>query len=43
MMALMAGMGVVGYMYLKMNPKAMNKMKEMTNDAKDMINDMRGE
>lgn len=31
--ALLGGMGVAGYMYLKKNPSAMSNMKEMAKNA----------
>lgn len=40
MMALMAGMGVVGYMYLKKHPEAIDMMKEMGRDATKKVNKM---
>lgn len=33
MTAMMAGMGVAGYMYMKKNPDAIENMKEMAKDA----------
>ena len=40
MIALMAGMGIVGYMYLKSHPEAIDMMKEMGSDATKKINKM---
>ena len=40
MMALMAGMGVIGYMYLKMHPEVINMVTDMTKDAKNKMNNM---
>lgn len=33
MAALLGGMGVAGYMYMKKNPNAMSNMKEMAKNA----------
>lgn len=33
MAALMGGMGIIGYMYLKKHPEAIEMMKEMGKDA----------
>ena len=40
MMCLMAGIGVLGYMYLKMNPNTMNDMKATIKDASRKVYNM---
>ena len=44
MMAVMTGMGIAGYMYMKKNPKAMKNMKQMVKGAAkrtyEMMNDV---
>ena len=39
-MALVGGMGIMGYMYLKKHPEIMNMMMDMKKDAAKNINDM---
>ena len=40
MMALLTGMGVVGYMYMKTHPEIFKMMKEMSQDATDKVTKM---
>ena len=40
MMALVAGMGIAGYMYLKSHPEAIDMMKDMGRDATKKMNKM---
>ena len=44
MMAVLGGMGVAGYMYMKKNPIAMHRMKKMVKNAAkrtyEMMNDV---
>lgn len=37
--AILGGMGVAGYMYMKKNPNAMSNMKEMTKNVAKMTYD----
>ena len=39
MAMMMAGMGMIGYMYLKKHPEKMQMMKDMGKDISQMMND----
>lgn len=39
MMALIGGVGIAGYMYLKKHPEMIKMMKKTNNDVYDMLNE----
>ena len=43
MMAMIGGLGVAGFMYLKKHPEIMNKMMDIKKDAMNSIDNMMDE